>query len=215
MIGIHEILCTIIFKYINFYDKHTFKKIKKFMNRIHMTDLFGIDNKYLVRLDDNILSNYKFAVRLCARNNPKITHINHMTNLKELNAGGKCGIDNYGVKNINLEVLYAYDNQKITNIKHMTNLKELDARFNCGIDDYGVKNLNLEVLYQWNNPKIQNMKRMTNIKELAARKWFGIEDVYLEKNDNDDENTKSKKSDSRNSSKIITKIGQMLKKLIL
>jgi len=62
------------------------------MNKIHITDLFDIEHKYLYKLDDDILLNYKFAVKLDAHNNHKINHINHMTKLKVLDASGFYGI---------------------------------------------------------------------------------------------------------------------------
>ena len=176
MTVIYEILCTIIFKYLEFYDKRTFKRTRKFMNRIHITDLFDIRVEYLQNLNDDVLLNYKFALRLYACSNPKISNINHMSNLKVLNASRKCGIDCYGVKNLNLEVLYAYDNPKITNINHMTNLKELDASNNCGINDNCIKNVNLEKLYISYDHKISRVNHMTNLKELEACGDCGIDD---------------------------------------
>ena len=74
MIGIYEILCTIIFNYLDFYVKHTFKRIRKFMNQIFVTDSYNIEWKYLDKL------NYKFAVELNAHDNPKISDVNHMKN---------------------------------------------------------------------------------------------------------------------------------------
>ena len=58
-----------------------------------------------------------------------------MTKLKVLYASHKSGINDEGIKNLNLEKLNAYNNSKITNVNHMTKLKELDARGDCGIDD--------------------------------------------------------------------------------
>ena len=100
-----------------------------------MTDMYSIKKKYLTRLNDKILSNYKYVQKLNACNNPKITNVNHMTNLKVLNASVNCGIDDKGIKEVDLEILCAYSNSKITNVNHMSNLKELDASVNCGIDD--------------------------------------------------------------------------------
>jgi hypothetical protein len=46
-----------------------------------------------------------------------------MTNLTTLNAEGNCGIDDNGIKNLNLIKLFASANRKITDVTHMTNLK--------------------------------------------------------------------------------------------
>ena len=56
--------------------------------------------------------------------NPKISHMNRMTKLKELNAGWNYGINVGGIENINLETLVVSGN--------------------CGIDDNGINNINLE-----------------------------------------------------------------------
>ena len=154
MISVYEILCAIIFKYVNFYDKHTIKKIRKFMNYVYITDLFDIEWKYKSKLSDDILLNYKFAVKLDAQCNLKITNVNHMIYLRVLNAGRNCGIDDEGIKNINPEKLYATDNPKISHINHMTKLKELHAEWCCGIDDEGIKNIKIKILYAHGNSKI-------------------------------------------------------------
>ena len=50
-------------------------------------------------------------VELNASHNSKITNVNHMTNLKKLDAGGSdCGINDAGIKNLNLVELHAWDN---------------------------------------------------------------------------------------------------------
>ena len=43
-IDIHQILYRIIFKYLNFYDKHTFQRTEKYANNIHIIDLSNINN---------------------------------------------------------------------------------------------------------------------------------------------------------------------------
>jgi len=54
-------------------------------------------------------------------NNPKITKVNHMTNLKVLKASYNCGIDDKGIMDNNLEKIYMSHNSKITNVNHMKN----------------------------------------------------------------------------------------------
>ena len=66
---------------------------------------------YLIKLNDEILKNYKHVIKLNAKNNSKITNINHMTKLKVLCAFGSCGINNRGIINLtNLEVSNANNN---------------------------------------------------------------------------------------------------------
>ena len=176
-IYIHEILCTLIFKYLEFYDKHTFKRIKKNTDRIYITDLFNIHRKYLIRLDDDILKNYKCVVKLSLGPCSKVTQIQHIKKLRELNASGcHCKIDDECIRNINLEKLIAYDNPKITNVNHMTNLKELNAGGNCGINNEGISCVNLEVFDASFNRKITNVNHMSNLKVLDASYNCGIDD---------------------------------------
>ena len=64
------------------------------------------------------------------------------------------GLNDNGIKNLNLRILDVEKNPNITNINHMTNLKRLDASYNSGINDNGIKDLNLNRLNINNNPKI-------------------------------------------------------------
>jgi hypothetical protein len=83
-----------------------------------------------------------------------------MNNLSELYASGNsCGVNDDGIKNLNLEILEADSNPKITNVNHMRNLSELDASNNSGIDDFGIKKINLKKLKAYNNANISNKKK--------------------------------------------------------
>ena len=44
---IHEILHNMVFVYLEFYVKHTFQKLNKYTNMIHIKDLYNIDKKFL------------------------------------------------------------------------------------------------------------------------------------------------------------------------
>ena len=64
---------------------------------------------------------------LNARYNPKITTVNHLANLEELDASGNCGINDTGIVNcICLKELDAHNNPKIINIDHLVNLEYFD-----------------------------------------------------------------------------------------
>jgi hypothetical protein len=69
--------------------------------------LWNISDKYLYKLDDNILKNYKHANKLYACNND-ITNIYHVIKLEDLNVSILCWISNEGIISLNdLEVLNA------------------------------------------------------------------------------------------------------------
>ena len=85
-----------------------------------MEDFVNILVKWRRKLGDNILRNYTKIKYLHATSNPKITNVNHLTNLRTLYANEHCGIDNAGIANLNLQELYVWCNEKITDINHMT-----------------------------------------------------------------------------------------------
>src|SRR3989339_235780 len=87
------------------------KLICKELNRLQITDLYNIEEKYKNALTDNILRNFKFVKILYASCNPNIT--------------------DEGIKHMNLHTLHASWNRSITNegIRHM-NLHTLDASCN-------------------------------------------------------------------------------------
>ena len=144
-----------ILNLLNFKNKIIMRMAcKLFYDKLEIWDFCNIHYRYRNTLTNTILLAYPFIRYLNATYNPKITNVNHLTNLKILWACGTSGIDDYGIKNLNLIELYAYNNPKITNANHLTNLKVLWAYGNSGIDDNGIKNLDLIELYAFNNPKI-------------------------------------------------------------
>jgi hypothetical protein len=64
-------------------------------------------------IGDNEIKNLNL-IKFFATNNPKMTDVNHMNNIKMLDASVICDINNNGIKN--LTVLYAFSNSKILNI---------------------------------------------------------------------------------------------------
>src|SRR3989304_4882712 len=152
---------------------------KYFYYNIYITDLLNVKNKYLDKLTDVILMQPKYVyVRfLNANDNCKITTVNHMTKLENLAAEYRCGINDDGIRNINLKVLNASYNSKITMVNHMTRLEKLWAGYSCGINDEGIRNINLKMLCATNNSKITTVNHMTKLEELwAGFKECGIND---------------------------------------
>src|SRR5436309_652283 len=131
----------IIFDYCDFLSKIRLRQVCKFLyNNLQIIDFYHIDDKYLDKLTDDILKNYNHIKYLNAYNNSKISDVNWMINLKELNARDNCVINQKGIQNLNLIKLNVRYNSKITDVSMMTLLKELDASDNCGIDQNGIKN---------------------------------------------------------------------------
>ena len=66
-----------------------------------------------------------------------------MKSLQILRANNSCGIDQAGIKGINLEKLYACHNSKIKDVSFMKSLEVLGADSNCGIDQWTPSNFKL------------------------------------------------------------------------
>src|SRR5690606_30605214 len=155
-------------------NKKTYKKIK-----IHYLN----EDKFSQKITNKILKQKKYShlISLNLSNNSQILNVNHMKNLKILDAGEDCGIDDEGISKLNLIELDASYNEEITNVNHMTNLKILDAGENCGIDDEGISKLNLIKLDASGNNKIRNVNHMTNLKILYASGDCGINNKGISK----------------------------------
>ena len=166
-----------ILNLLDFKSQMTMRMIcKSFYEKLEIWNFYTIPSKYTNKLTDSILLAYPFIRYLDAICNPKITNVNHLTSLQILWASGDSGIDDNGIKNLNLIELYANNNPRITNVNHLTNLQILWANYNSGIDDIGIKNLNLIELYASNNPKITNANHLTNLQKLWTNNDSGIDD---------------------------------------
>src|SRR6201996_7721734 len=126
---------------------------KLFNNNLLITDLYNINYNVRSLLNDKILkqSKYKHVTKLYANNNKKIKDVSQMAStLKILNAGGCCGIDQNGIKDLHLTKLNASDNKKIKDVSQMAStLKILNAGGYCGIDQNSIKKLYLTKLYAY------------------------------------------------------------------
>jgi hypothetical protein len=163
----------IIFGFLDFLSKIRLKSTSKYLNVLKIYDLKNIEQKYLTLLNDNILSTYYFVEYLNASNNKNITNVNHMSKLIELDASGKCGINDYGIEKLNLVKLNANNNLKITNVNHMNKLIELYACGICGIDDYGIEKINLLFLNAYKNSQITNINHMNKLIEcIRIKLWI-------------------------------------------
>ena len=163
---IYEILFHFVFDYLSFYDKHVFQKINKRMLSFEIIDLKNIDHKYLRRIDNTILNDYKNIKFLDSSFNTNINNINRFTNLKELITHINMKDDD--IARLNLEVLNANHTSKIKNINHMSKLRKLSATYECGINDEGIKHINLCEINISNNMRIdkddlKHMENLTNI----------------------------------------------------
>src|SRR5690606_39417173 len=88
-------------------NKETYKKIK-----IHYLN----EDKFSQKITNKILKQKKYShlISLNLSYNSQITNVNHMINLKKLDASYDCGIDNKGISKLNLIKLDVSYNKKIT-----------------------------------------------------------------------------------------------------
>ena len=177
-IEIHQL----ILEHVDFPTQIRFRCVCRiFHAKLAVKDFLHIDKQYLKLLSDDILRSYPFVEKLDASDNPKITNINYLTKLKELNARDLCGIDDQGLRfATNLTMLTTSSNPNITNLNHMTKLIGLNAiGSSCGVGDAGISDLNLIGLSTTNNPQITSVKHMTKLKILFTRKGVCIPDHEL------------------------------------
>lgn len=138
---------------------------------LKIIDLYSIDKKILLKLNDKILKNYQYVIELDANNNNNITDVNHMIHLKKLNAS-QCGITDRGISMNNLEILHASNNEQITKIRHMTKLRELYILNISGItkDELlhvkKLKILDMSYNYKFNLHSSELLKDMSHLKTL-------------------------------------------------
>ena len=117
-------LYQIVLEQLEFKSQIRIRLLSKKLYRLEIHDFYNIPRIFTDRLNNEILKLYPFIKELNTCDCHKITNINHMRNLKKLIAFGDCGIDDNGIKNLNLIELYSHNNPKITNVSHMTNLKK-------------------------------------------------------------------------------------------
>ncbi|ARF12313.1 hypothetical protein Klosneuvirus_4_128 [Klosneuvirus KNV1] len=167
----------IFFDQVDFLSQIRLTMVCKYFHlSLKVTDFHNIDEKYLRLLTNDILKNYPFIIKLNANYNKKITNVNYLTHLKELDVYWLSGIGDEGIKDCDLTILGANRNSKIKNVNHMKHLKELYASGECGISDNGIKECDLVILNAYNNYKIKNVNHMKKLKYLNAGRECGIGD---------------------------------------
>ena len=169
----------------------------EFQAKLEIHDFMNIGCKYYKRLTNDILQLHPFITKLDTRFNTKITNIESMMRLVELNiwdhkeitnlncltrleklwVGGLCGVNDEGIINLtNLKKITAYGNPRITNLNHMTQLEYLNVGDACcGIGDAGIYNLtSLTELNASSNKRITNVNHMARLEILYADWDCGI-----------------------------------------
>ena len=163
-----------IFEYCSTYDQLNIMMTCKILNKKLKIKKLNHPN-----VSDDILKQEKFTdlEELYASYNEKITNVNHLSKLKILNCFRDCGIDQEGIKNLQLiEELDASYNKKIKNVNHLTKLKILNCSNDCGIDQEGIKDLQLiEELDASYNEKIKDVNHLTKLKILSCSFDYGID----------------------------------------
>ena len=173
-----------ISSHLNFISNIKLKRVCKRFEFLKIYNLNSNETSCFKKLDDNIIQRYPFIKNLSVNQNPNITNLNHLKNsLQILHCSSYpglgnwfSGINDYGIKDLDLFELYANNNVSIKNINHFNNLRILHAVGECGIEDYSIRNLNLIELDASSNPKITSVNHMSKLKILLANNYCGIDD---------------------------------------
>ena len=173
--NIKNIICSFLYDLkdvINLYNLN-----KDHQNNIKIINLYDIPEKYLKRLDQQIIEQHKFRfvekLNLC--NNENIKNVNHMKTLKILDCCGRNNVVNQnGISELNLIAINIFDNKniKINYMKYTLKVLEFFSfeadqfdfflRANK-LDQNGIININLIKLFEYcENKKIKNVNRMKN-----------------------------------------------------
>src|SRR5207248_2482478 len=108
-----------IFQLLDFLSKIRLRQINKIFYKIlNIYDFYNIDKKYLDKLKDDILINYKYIEYLDSSHNSYIKNIGWMKHLKKLNVS-----------------FYNYGNDIDQNNINGLNLIELNISYNIKIKD--------------------------------------------------------------------------------
>lgn len=184
--SIDTLLCTDMWQYImefcNLRDKLTITVLSTHLyDSLYIYSFHDCDANLVLRITDDIIKQqvYTKLQYLNLNGNLYVTDINHLKNLKELDAHGSCKLNNNGIKELNIKTLKVSDNPNITDITHMTDIVYLDASGNCGLTDEGIKNINPRFLKVADNPDITNVNDMSNLRYLDASGSCGINDKGL------------------------------------
>ena len=168
-----------VFTLLDFRSQLSFTLSKRIIHdSFFITDLYNINDKYIKKIDEDILQKIFYRASLL-KVNDRIRNVSFMRNLKVLHAFGHCGIDQEGIVGLDLVKLNAGNNTKIKNVSYMRNLKVLHAFGHCGINQEGIAGLDLVELYAGYNTKINNVSYMRNLKVLYTYGNCGIDQAGI------------------------------------
>ena len=167
---------------------------------LHVTNFYNVSTRIKRKYTDQILLNYPFIKYLDCYCNEHVTNINHLGNLRVLNAGNichshvelnvqennhifKCGIDQNGIEKLcNLEILYADNNPKITSISNFKNLRKLAIRNCSGIDQKAISQVyEITMLDASNNYTVFDVNHLVKLRILYANDDCGIYQKGIDK----------------------------------
>lgn len=178
MIIIYDIFENYTFNYLDLLSQLRLRATCKELNKLRITDLYNIPNKYREKLTQKIIIQYPNIKKLCARKNPNILDVNSFQELEVLDAGNdyysqNCGIKQEGIeKCVKIKKLNIDQNNYINNLNHMTELILLSASGDMYAPYATEKKfnecINLEVLKISYYAHLFELKNFTKLKYLYA-----------------------------------------------
>ena len=120
------------------------------------------------KITNKILEQYQHITRLNLEYVETVSDVNYLTNLRDLNIGDCCGVDQTGISELrNVIRLNAENNDRITNVNHLPHLRVLNASRLCGIDQVGIsESRNLVALDASYNDCIYNLNHCSKLRTL-------------------------------------------------
>lgn len=146
----------------------------EYASPILKTRLMYCDERYVSKISQSGIKYCTKLKRLNAAFNYRIKSVNHMKELRELNASYNCGINDEGIKEcLQLEKLDCTYNPKINSVNHLTLLKCLSANGSTSrISDASIEECN----------QLIKLSAVDNVK-ISLKKLIEIEDKnYIRNN---------------------------------
>ena len=104
---------------------------------------------------------------LYAEGNTKVTDVNHLIKLRELNISARCTVGQSGISELrNIIILDVGANSHVTSVNHLKYLRALNI-LECGVDQTGISEItDLVILCTCYNENITDVNHFTDLREL-------------------------------------------------
>ncbi len=133
-------------------------------------------------VEQQILNKCTNIVKLNINGNTKITDVNNLQKLEELDISCGCDVNQKGILNLKyVKKLNACNNVNINDVNHLQQLEELNVSSDCGVGQKGISNLkHIKILDAHMNNKIYNVNHLQLLENLNISSYYTMH--YYESN---------------------------------